>query len=167
MDCSLPDSSVQGILQARILEGVPVPSSRGSSQPRDQIQVFRIAGGFFTTDSPEKPTPPCPKAQKTALWVFFSLNIWVSRFLTCHIHVIILASKRHNRKDYWNNNKWSLLEIYYVPGTLTSVLMDSFINKLWGRYCFCPQYAVEETWEVTFPGSRGMQQWVGPQAETA
>ena len=36
-DCSPPGSSVQGILQARILEWVDVSSSRGSSQPRDQI----------------------------------------------------------------------------------------------------------------------------------
>ena len=48
MDCSPPGSSVHGIVQARILEGVAMPSSRGSSQPRDQTQVFRIAGGFFT-----------------------------------------------------------------------------------------------------------------------
>ena len=37
-----------GILQARILEWVAMPSSRESSQPRDQTQVSRIAGGFFT-----------------------------------------------------------------------------------------------------------------------
>ena len=36
------------ILQARILEWVTMPSSRGSSQPRDWTQVSRIAGGFFT-----------------------------------------------------------------------------------------------------------------------
>ena len=36
MDCSLPGSSVCGTLQARILECVAYPSSRGSSQPRDQ-----------------------------------------------------------------------------------------------------------------------------------
>ena len=35
MDCSLPDSSVQGNLQARILEWVAIPFSRRSSQPRD------------------------------------------------------------------------------------------------------------------------------------
>ena len=35
-------------LQARILEWVAMPSSRGSSQPRDRTQVFHIAGGFFT-----------------------------------------------------------------------------------------------------------------------
>ena len=36
MDCSLPGSSDHGILQARILEWVAMPSSRGSSQHRDQ-----------------------------------------------------------------------------------------------------------------------------------
>ena len=42
-------SLVQGILQARILEWVAVPFSRGSSQPRDWTQVTHIAGGFFTS----------------------------------------------------------------------------------------------------------------------
>ena len=48
MDCNLPGSSVHEILQARILEWVTVPFSRGSSQARDQIQVSHIAGRFFT-----------------------------------------------------------------------------------------------------------------------
>ena len=39
MDCSPPGSSVEGILQARILERVSMPSPRGSSQPRDRTQV--------------------------------------------------------------------------------------------------------------------------------
>ena len=48
MDCSPPDSSVHGILQARILEWVANPSSRGTSWPRDQTQVSCIARRFFT-----------------------------------------------------------------------------------------------------------------------
>ena len=48
MDCSPPGSSVHGILQARILEQIAVPFSRGSSQPRDCTQVSRIPGGFST-----------------------------------------------------------------------------------------------------------------------
>ena len=48
MDCSLPDSSVHGILQARILEWVAISFSRGSSQPRNRTQVSFIAGRFFT-----------------------------------------------------------------------------------------------------------------------
>ena len=41
MDCNLPGSSIQGILQARIPEWVAMPFSRGSSQPRNRIQVSR------------------------------------------------------------------------------------------------------------------------------
>ena len=48
MDCCLPGSSVHGILQARILERVAIPFSRGSSRPRDQTPISCIAGGFFT-----------------------------------------------------------------------------------------------------------------------
>ena len=47
MDCSPQDSSVDGILQARILEWVTIPFSRGSSWPRDRIQVSCMAGRFF------------------------------------------------------------------------------------------------------------------------
>ena len=43
MDCSLPDSSVHGILQARILEWVAISLSRWSSQPRDQTHVSYIS----------------------------------------------------------------------------------------------------------------------------
>ena len=43
------DYTVHGILQARILEWVAFPFSRGSSQPRDRTQVSCIAGGFFTS----------------------------------------------------------------------------------------------------------------------
>ena len=44
-----PHGIVHGILQARILELVAVPISRGSSQARDRTQVYHIAGGFFTS----------------------------------------------------------------------------------------------------------------------
>ena len=47
--CDPMDCIVYGILQARILEWVAVPFSRGSSQPRDQTQVSCIASRFFTS----------------------------------------------------------------------------------------------------------------------
>ena len=47
LDCSLPDFSVHGILQARILEWVAISLSRGSSRPRDRTQVSRIGGRHF------------------------------------------------------------------------------------------------------------------------
>ena len=54
MDCSPRGLSVQGILQARILEWVAMPFSRASSRPRDQAPiscVSCVAGGFFTTSA--------------------------------------------------------------------------------------------------------------------
>ena len=42
MDCSLPGSSVHGVLQARILEWVAISSSRESSWPRDQTRLLHI-----------------------------------------------------------------------------------------------------------------------------
>ena len=48
MDCRLPDSSVHGILQARILQWVANFFSRGSLWPRDWTWGSRIAGQFFT-----------------------------------------------------------------------------------------------------------------------
>ena len=47
MDCSLPGSSVHRILQARILERVAIPFSRGSFQPKDRTWVSCVADRFF------------------------------------------------------------------------------------------------------------------------
>ena len=48
MDCSPPGSSIHGILQARILEWVAIPFTKGSSQTRDQTWVSCTPGRFFT-----------------------------------------------------------------------------------------------------------------------
>ena len=48
VDCSLPGCSVHGLLQAKILEWIAMPSSRGSFRPRDWSWVFCIAARFFT-----------------------------------------------------------------------------------------------------------------------
>ena len=55
MDCSTSGSSVHGVFKSRILEWVAMPSSRGSSQPRDQTQVSWIVGRFFTVWTRGKP----------------------------------------------------------------------------------------------------------------
>ena len=51
LSCDPMDYTVHGILQARILQWVVIPFSRGSqsSQPRDQTQVSHIVGRFFTS----------------------------------------------------------------------------------------------------------------------
>ena len=67
MGCSPPGSSDHGILQARILEWVAMPSSRGSSWPRDQTQVSCsscIAGEFLTPEPPGKYGPTMLQLKK-------------------------------------------------------------------------------------------------------
>ena len=48
IDCSLPDSSIHGIFQERVLKWGAISFSRGSSWPWDQTLVSRIAGRHFT-----------------------------------------------------------------------------------------------------------------------
>ena len=55
MDYNLPGSSVPGIVQARVMEWVAIPFSRGSSWSRDQTQVSRIAGRRFTIWATREP----------------------------------------------------------------------------------------------------------------
>ena len=54
MNCSPPGSSVHGILQARRLDWVVIPSSWGSSCPRNQSKVSCTAGRFFTSWVPRE-----------------------------------------------------------------------------------------------------------------
>ena len=58
VDCSLPGSSVQGILQARVLEWVTMPSSKGSSRSRNWIYiscVSHFAAGSLSIEPRGKP----------------------------------------------------------------------------------------------------------------
>ena len=56
MDCSPPGSSVLGVLQARILEWVAIPFSRGSSQPRDQTRSPALQADSLLTEPAGKTT---------------------------------------------------------------------------------------------------------------
>ena len=55
MDCSLPGSSIHGILQARILEWLAISFSGGSSQPRDRTQVSALQADALPPEPPGKP----------------------------------------------------------------------------------------------------------------
>ena len=87
--CDPMDYTVRKILQARILEWVAFPFSRGSSQPRDQTQVSRIAGRFFTnwtTREALKYTKNHFNHFEAALSIFTSLfqNFLISQAWTPH-----------------------------------------------------------------------------------
>ena len=81
VDCSLPESSVHGILQARILEWVAMLSSRGSSLPRDRICISCsscLADGFFTTGPLRKPI--------IVLYITTNLNISLLKCISNYRH---------------------------------------------------------------------------------
>ena len=55
MDCSLPDAFVHGILQARILERVAIPFSRGSSWPRERTRSPALQAYSLLSEPPGNP----------------------------------------------------------------------------------------------------------------
>ena len=81
---SLPGSSVHGILQARILKWVAIPSSKGSSQSRDWTQVSLITSGFL-------PSEPLGKPRNTGVG---SLSLLQCIFLTQGLNCSLLNYKR-------------------------------------------------------------------------
>ena len=68
MDCTHQAPLSMGILQARILEWVAIPSSRGSSQPRDQSRFSCIASRFLLAELPGKP-------KNITWWWWFSCSV--------------------------------------------------------------------------------------------
>ena len=82
--CDPMDCVVHGLLQARILEWVSFPFSRGSSQPRDRTRVSCIAGGFFTSWATRKAHQSPPLSSNTILQpqletCFLCSNIWTAK----------------------------------------------------------------------------------------
>ena len=107
MDCSSPGSSVDGILQARILEWVAIPFSRGSSRPRDRSWVSCIAGRFFTAESPGKPSFTVLQLRKA--WDF--IVITASCFLC--VYTNFDSFRRPYGSGFWStayvSSTWTLI----------------------------------------------------------
>ena len=78
MDCSLPGSSVNGIFQARILEWVATPSSRGSSRPRDRTC-------FPSVSCTDRQVLKCTKQKTKTNWVDENARVRTS---TCRISLL-------------------------------------------------------------------------------
>ena len=93
--CNPMDYIVHGILQARILEWVAVPFSRGSSQPRGRTQVCHIAGRLFTSwATREAPKHMLSAQEMLAVFLLIrkELLVWtfsfvLSHFLDCRVSI--------------------------------------------------------------------------------
>ena len=64
-----------GILQVRMLEWVAMPFSRGSSQPRDQTQVSRIAGRILLSEPPGKSVNTGMGSLSLHRWIFLTQEL--------------------------------------------------------------------------------------------
>ena len=94
VDCTLPGSSVHGILQARILEWTAIPSCRESSRPRDWTCVSCIsciAGGFFTHWATRKVVQSnyCKTNFKSLLLYLFIYFWWQTIYLQANNYFLL------------------------------------------------------------------------------
>ena len=85
MDCKLSGPSVLGILQARILKWVAMPSSRGSSQPRVQtcLKSPALAGRFFTTSAAWEAPSMHRGSTKYQVWIKHSVLLKITNTTYC------------------------------------------------------------------------------------
>ena len=95
MDCSLPDSSVPGILQARILEWVAIPFSRGSPNP-----------GI-------KPWSPALQAVATRKDILTQEQNYENLFCTETESISQKISKMISHRTYWNSFKFYGISIQW------------------------------------------------------
>ena len=108
-DCSLPGSSVHGISQARILEWVAISFSRGSSCPRDQIQVSCIAADSSTSEPPGKP----------------------HMYSTINIHTAVMTDERSIISNYF-----SFPPVFLLFSSLSIIKFNMLLNKF--ELIMCP-----------------------------
>ena len=134
MDCSLPGSFVHGILQARILEWVSMPSSRESSRPRDRTCISYIScigRWFFTTST----TNNLVSSWKFIAWMNVEWNhfewIWCiivsqldetsrsldeARKINTVDQGLTIQLSRYKAKDRASRKIWSLLVKSLIKG---------------------------------------------------
>ena len=100
--CDPTDYTVHGILQARILEWVAFPFSRGSSQPRDRTQVSRIVDRSFTMWATRAGDPgSIPGSGRSA-------GEGISRLLQYSWASLVVAQLVKNLPAMWETWVWSL-----------------------------------------------------------
>ena len=141
MDCSLPGFSVHGILQARILKWVAMPSSRASSRPRDQTHIAYvscIAGRFFTTEPHRKPQTKIANNYWAFLWRscarHFIWSIFPNSWQLLYIIELLFAKSIYGRVRNWNSvqflSRMWLFETLWTGAPQASLSITNFRSLL-------------------------------------
>ena len=106
--CNSMDSTVHGILQARILEWVAFPFSRGSSQPRDRTQVSH-PGRFFTSWATREAAPNSESWDKEIPWIILvGTALSKGLFKRKARKSVLERRKQDNRSRDWSDAPWRL-----------------------------------------------------------
>ena len=120
------DYRVYGTLQARILEWVAFPFSKGSSQSRDWTQVSCIAGGFF-------PAEPQGKPKNTGVGSLFLLqqifSTQESNQVLLHCRLILY------QLNYEGSPNWEAVSYCSILTHPDSALLDSHSVSTWYDFC--------------------------------
>ena len=121
MDCNPPGSFVHVIFQARILEWVVIPSSRGSSWPRNWTCIsvsLALAGRFFTSYATWEAlkSPIKLHYRKERVW-----RVGEKKCSQGNLKETLLTKKKQNmiegeRKDYHKNKRNSYLKLWHFRG---------------------------------------------------
>ena len=142
--------TIHGILQARILEGVGFPFSKGSSQPRDQTQVSCIAGEFFTSWA--KVVGADINLDAPLHWIFakaFAFFFLIMLFTlisffkgsTFHFHFIMItnANSYHHPPTLKTQNQTGFGNKQNVSGKyiVMQEVFSSFKHLLYGGHHMC------------------------------
>ena len=109
MDCIPSGSSARWILQARILEWVAIPFSRGSSQPRDWTWFSCTAGRLFAIQATREGSPQPTKKDEAILLFFLK---FINKLIFSFIRILCLY-KEHSQYNLFPLISLSLLGIVY------------------------------------------------------
>ena len=153
MDCSLAGSSVRGILQARILEWVTVPFSRGSSpgRGRDQTQVSCIAGRFFTVWATKEVYEEELRVLGCAQWVHYYYLVSFDCFplfmhvLTSLIILILWLKFSHRQKA--GRGHAGGYRVLFCFRTRWSWWWHKIMNVLYTTECVCAHTVMSDSFQ--------------------
>ena len=119
MDCSLPGSSVHGILQARILEWVAMLFTRGSSRPRDQTWSPALQADSLPSEPPGKP-PKIPNDPAVPLLGIYHEKIIIQNDICIPMFTAALFTIARTWKqtrcpltDEWMKKPWYMYTVEY------------------------------------------------------
>ena len=131
------DDTVHGILQARILEWVAIPYSRGSSQPRDWTQVSFIAGKTYFLDNYKF---------YQSVWSLFSVGLCEEKFLKYWMpeNIFIMLSYMNDSlaRNYILNSKF----LFFKYSMLLHYLLASVL-LLENKILFLHIWSVSFLWK--------------------